>query len=46
MKSYECTAVNILQKYSFSKEDAEAFLETIKEAKLEDNLLKVMLEGL
>ena len=40
MKSYEFTAVNILQKYNFTKEDAEAFLETIKEAKQEDNASK------
>ena len=40
MKSYEFTAVNILQKYHFSREDAEAFLETIKEAKSEDNATK------
>jgi len=30
-----------LQKYNFSREDAEAFLETIKEAKSEDNATKV-----
>lgn len=40
MRSYEFTAVNILQKYNFSREDAEAFLETIKEAKSEDNATK------
>ncbi|MDX2188592.1 MAG: hypothetical protein SFY32_01900 [Bacteroidota bacterium] len=40
MKSFEYTAINILQKYNFSKEDAEAFLETIKEAKSEDTATK------
>jgi peptidoglycan hydrolase CwlO-like protein len=41
MKSYEFTAIKILEKYHFSKEDAEAFLETIKEAKSEDLATKV-----
>jgi septal ring factor EnvC (AmiA/AmiB activator) len=36
MRSYEFTAIKILEKYHFTKEDAEAFLETIKEAKSED----------
>ena len=36
MKSFEYTAIKILEKYNFSREDAEAFLETIKEAKTED----------
>ena len=36
MKSFELTAIQILEKYHFSREDAEAFLEVIKEAKSED----------
>ncbi|MDX2191464.1 MAG: hypothetical protein SFY32_16540 [Bacteroidota bacterium] len=36
IKCVEYTAINILQKYNFSKEDAEAFLETFKEAKSDD----------
>lgn len=40
MKSFEFTAIRILEKYNFSREDAEAFLESIKEAKSEDNATK------
>jgi hypothetical protein len=40
MKSYEFTVFNILQKYQFSREDAEAFLETIKEAKSDETATK------
>lgn len=36
MKSYEFTAIKIFEKYSFSREDAEALVETIKEAKSEE----------
>ncbi|MDX2195932.1 MAG: hypothetical protein NW207_05900 [Cytophagales bacterium] len=36
MKSFEFTALRILEKYHFTREDAEAFLESIKEAKSDD----------
>lgn len=36
MKTFEFTAIRILEKYNFSREDAETFLETIKEAKSDD----------
>ncbi|MDX2190859.1 MAG: hypothetical protein SFY32_13445 [Bacteroidota bacterium] len=36
MKVFEYTGIQILEKYNFSKEDAEAFLEIIKEAKSDD----------
>lgn len=36
MENNEFTAIKIFEKYSFSREDAEALLESIKEAKSED----------
>ncbi|MFN0047945.1 MAG: hypothetical protein ACKVOU_02340 [Cytophagales bacterium] len=39
-KSLEFTAIRILEKYNFSREDAKAFLETIKEAKSDDRATK------
>ncbi|MDX2189595.1 MAG: hypothetical protein SFY32_07010 [Bacteroidota bacterium] len=41
MKTFEFTAIRILEKYNFSREDAEAFLETIKDAKSDDVATKV-----
>lgn len=41
MKSYEFTAIKIFEKYSFSREDAEALVETIKEAKSEELATKM-----
>ena len=36
MRTFEFAALQILEKYHFSRADAEAFLETIKEAKSDD----------
>ncbi|MDX2190137.1 MAG: hypothetical protein SFY32_09750 [Bacteroidota bacterium] len=40
MKSFEFTAIKIFEKYNFSREDAEALVETIKEAKSDETATK------
>ncbi|MBY0424146.1 MAG: cytochrome P450 [Cytophagales bacterium] len=46
MKSLEFKAYDILQKYNFSKEDAEALIEYMKEASKEEVATKKDIESL
>ena len=41
IKSFEFTAIKIFEKYHFSREDAEALVESIKEAKSDENASKI-----